>query len=42
MTVIAAGHKIADVYYAFADARATFMYSYSDDFGDIAGDEEYD
>lgn len=41
-SVIAAGHKIVDVYYAFADARATFMYSFSENFGDIAGDKEFD
>lgn len=39
-SVIAAGHKIVDVYYAYANARASFIFSNSDDFGDIAGDSE--
>lgn len=41
-SVIASGHKIVDVYYAFADARAMFIYFFSENFGDIAGDEEID
>lgn len=41
-SVIAAGHKIVDVYYAFADARAMFIYSFSENFGDIVGDKEID
>lgn len=41
-SVIAAGHKIADVFYAFADARASFIYAYSDDFGNITDSKEGD
>lgn len=39
-SLIAAGHKIVDVYYAFADAHATFMFAGTDDFGSISSDDE--
>lgn len=39
-SVIAAGFKIADVYSAFADAHATFLFAGSDDFGQISGKDE--
>lgn len=38
-SVIAAGHKIEDVYYAFTNARANFLFAYSDDFGGLVGDD---
>lgn len=36
-SVIAAGHKIDDVYYAYCNARASFMFANSENFGDISG-----
>ena len=39
-SVIAAGHKIDDVFYAFANARASFIFADSRDFGDISGEDE--
>ncbi len=39
-SIIAAAHKISDVYYAYASARASFIYSFSENFGDISGDNE--
>lgn len=39
-SVIAAGHKIDDVYQAYCSARASFMFANSDNFGDISGPNE--
>lgn len=39
-SIVAAGHKIEDVFYAFANARASFMDADSEDFGDISGEDE--
>jgi len=39
-SLIAAGHKIVDVFYAFTNARASFMFADSDDFGDLSGKDE--
>lgn len=39
-SVIAVGHKIDDVYYAYANARASFMFANSENFGDISGSNE--
>ena len=39
-SVIAAGHKIEDVFYSFANARASFMNADAEDFGDISSDDE--
>jgi len=39
-SIIAAGYKISDVYSAFADAHATFLFAGSDDFGQIAGRDD--
>jgi hypothetical protein len=36
-SVIAAGHKIEDVYFAFSYARASLLYSHVDDFGELVG-----
>ena len=36
-SVIAVGHKIDDVYQAYANARASFMFANSENFGDISG-----
>lgn len=40
-SVIAAGHKIDDVFYAFANARASFIFADSRDFGDISGEDVF-
>ena len=39
-SVIAVGHKIDDVYQAYANARASFMFANSENFGDISGPTE--
>lgn len=39
-SVVAAGHKIEDVYYCFVNARASFMNAGIDNYGDISGDNE--
>lgn len=39
-SVIAAGHKIDDVYQAYCSARASFVFVNSDNFGDISGPDE--
>lgn len=39
-SIIAAGHKIEDVYYCFANARASFMNAGLDNYGDICGDND--
>lgn len=39
-SILAAGFKIQDVYYAYANARASFMYANSKNFGDIAGEND--
>lgn len=39
-SVVAAGHKIDDVYYAYCNARASFMFANSENFGDISGPSE--
>lgn len=39
-SVVAVGHKIEDVYQAFCNARASFMFANSENFGDIAGDSD--
>lgn len=38
--VVAAGHKIEDVYYCFSNARCSFMNAGASNFGDIAADTE--
>lgn len=35
-SVVAVGHKIDDVYYSFANARASLLFADSDDFGDLS------
>ena len=40
--VLAAGHKIVDVYNSFADGRATYMYAYSPELEKVAGNDEFD
>ena len=39
-SLIAVGHKIEDVYQAFCNARASFVFAASNDFGDIAGESD--
>lgn len=39
-SVITVGHKIDDVYQAYANARASFMFANSDNFGDISDPTE--
>jgi len=39
-SIVAAGHKIEDVFYAFANARASFIDADSEDFGDISGPDD--
>ena len=39
-SVVVAGHKIEDVYYCFANARASFMSAGVDNYGDISSDNE--
>lgn len=39
-SIVAAGHKIEDVYYSFANARNSFMDAGLDNYGDISGDDE--
>ncbi|MBQ9849820.1 MAG: hypothetical protein IJO36_03885 [Clostridia bacterium] len=39
-SLIAACHKIEDVYYAYCSARASFMFANSENFGDISGTNE--
>lgn len=39
-SVVAAGHKIEDVYYCFANARCSFMNAGASNFGDISADTE--
>ena len=39
-SIVAAGHKIEDVFYAFANARASFIHANSDDFGDISSSDD--
>lgn len=39
-SVIAVGHKIDDVYQAYANARASFMFANSENFGDISDQTE--
>lgn len=39
-SVVAVGHKIEDVFSAFANARGSFMFADSDDFGDISGKDD--
>lgn len=38
-SIIAAGHKIDDVFYSFANARASFIDSFADNFGDISDND---
>lgn len=38
-SLIAAGYKITDVYFAFVNARASFMFSDSKSFGDLSTDD---
>lgn len=40
-SIIAAGFKIQDVYYAYANARDTFMHANSKNFGDISDESEF-
>ena len=39
-SVIAVGHKIDDVFQAYANARASFMFANSENFGDLSGPNE--
>ncbi len=39
-SVIAAGHKIDDVFQAYANARASFLFANSENFGDLSGTNE--
>ncbi len=39
-SIVASGHKIEDVFYAFANARASFMAADSENFGDISGPDD--
>ncbi len=39
-SIIAAGHKIYDVFIGFYNARASLMFADSKDFGDMAGDSD--
>lgn len=39
-SLVAVGHKIEDLYYAFSNARASFMFADSADFGDLSGDNQ--
>lgn len=39
-SIIATGHKIEDVYYCFANARASFLNAGLDNYGEIAGDSD--
>lgn len=39
-SVIAVGHKIEDVFQSFANARASFLYAGSENFGDLSGADE--
>lgn len=39
-SAIAAGHKICDVYYAFCNAKQSFISANYKNFGDLAGDNE--
>lgn len=39
-SLIAVGHKIEDVFQSFANARASFLYVDSEDFGDLSGSDE--
>ena len=38
--LIATGHKIDDVFYCFANARVSFLHSFSDNFGDISDNDD--
>ena len=39
-SVVAAGHKIEDVYYCFSNARCSFMNAGAGNFGDLSADDE--
>ena len=39
-SIVASGHKVQDVYFAFASARASFLHSNSGNFGDISGADD--
>ena len=39
-SVIAVGHKICDVYHAFANAKQSFVSAGYDNYGDLAGDSD--
>lgn len=39
-SLVAVGHKIEDVYQAFCDARASLIFANSENFGDIAGEND--
>lgn len=40
-SVIAAGHKIDDVFLAFANARASFLFADANDFGEISSEDDF-